>query len=927
MAKSLTPNALRDQFLAEYNLSVADIEFEHREWDSETKAKSQLFTGDKNGDMRIYYPTLSGYLHRHNKEGKWADTFRVRKALPYVDKKTGKLVKYNMVGNNCIYWPPAMVQAFRNRTPIDTLVVVEGEKKAFVASLNGFDICGISGIWNFCEKGEKLDDRELQGGLLAELPEFIAACQVKTVVLMHDADALNMNNGGPNSATQRPFDFYQALKRFAELIFQEGVKLYYTYINPHLGPKGLDDLIISRADVVHDFCESIADGDGTFTSCFCTRRIHHIKATFIKDIFHLNDPEEFYRYHKAEMKRRQWTEFRFENRLFKITADDKLEEVKTQERDTVWVTDGRYWGPNPKGQGSRCFSNFTMNVLFLMKSSTEPKRIVAFKNVLGQEVVKALTMDDLVSVSNFRKKLISDGSYIFKGDMFELLNLQEILFKEEKLASELTNLGWQRHYKFYAFSNGVTSQGRWFPVDEYGIVSVDDSKFFLPAFSNLYPDGDQAFENERNFCHIEHQVSFEYWAAIFLKLYKHNGAIGICFYIASLFRDIIFGAYKEFPLLNLFGQKGSGKSTMAKSLMALFGKPQNAMSLENASSTKKGMYRKFAQFSNALVWLDEYKNSIHPDLIGMCKNLYDGIGYERAQTSQDNRTHSNPVLSSTILSGQDMPTADPALFSRVLLLMFTNNHFDEADKKNYSTLTALEKKGLTSITLELLSHRQLIEEQWFDTFKQIQAKLSGDYHYSSIPERMLKNAALVMAPVFVLINNKKIDMSGLQDHFSVNVLYAKFKNMLDRHHELMRDNEEIGTFWETIEILFNEGLISVETDHFRFKEEMIAFRFNLIYAAYAEKHRKMHGRNGIDKMTLTNYLKASPAFKEVAKSFRFENSNSSAFVFEYKKLGITLQKELKDKDGGAPPQAAPKQHIKNPPPVVTGGGDNDDLPF
>src|SRR6185436_11586503 len=103
-----------------------------------------------------------------------------------------------------------------------------------------------------------------------------------------------------------------------------------------------------------------------------------------------------------------------------------------------------------------------------MKSSTVPKRIVEFKNVLGQKFVKELTMDDLVGVSAFRKKIIGDGSFIYKGDMYEFLHLQEILFKEEKLATELTSLGWQKSKDFFAFSNGITSGGRFYPVDEFG---------------------------------------------------------------------------------------------------------------------------------------------------------------------------------------------------------------------------------------------------------------------------------------------------------------------------------------------------------------------------------------------------------------------------------------------------------------------------
>ncbi len=926
MAVRKLPNKLRDEFLFEYGIRATEILYQHREHESYVKSTSKLFTGDKNGDMIIYYPTLDGFLERYSDKGVMRETYRKRIAEPYLDK-TGKQVKYNMIGRVCMYFPPAMIRAYQNKTQIETLIVTEGEKKAFVACKNGFDCVGISGIWNFCSKPEKNDDEDedsdrQQAELIPSLKEFIKVCGVKNVVKLDDSDALELSKDPRKAATARPAGFCKAVKRFAELMFQEGVKVFYSYINPHLsdtGAKyGLDDLIKHYEDynqrVLLDFYESVAEKK--YTSYFCTTQIQFVKETFIKEIFHLNDPTEFYKHHKAFFKDK--AEFRFDHRVFTINhAEGKLEEKKNTGRESIWIKDGQYWGYDMRNT-AKCFSNFTMNVLFLLKSHTNPKRIIEFKNILGQSFVKELTMDDLVGVSAFRKKLIADGSFIYKGDMYELLNLSEMLFKDEKMATELTSLGWQKNKGFFAFSNGITSEGKFFPVDEFGIVTHHEDRFYLPAFSNLYTDAEEAFENERNFRHIESDVSFAEWSALFYKVYKHNGAIGICFYIAALFRDIIFGEFKEFPLLNLFGQKGSGKSTMAKSLMYLFGAPQSAISLENASSTKKGIYRKFSQYRNSFVWLDEYKNTIHPNEIGLLKNLFDGIGYERAQTSQDNRTHTNPVLSSAIVSGQDMPTIDPALFTRVILLMFKNNQFTSDDQTNYAELKRVEKTGLTGITINILSHRELISAEYKKEFKIYFDKLNVDFKLVDIPDRLLKNAAMLLAPVAVLQQRNLITLP-----FSSNVLYAMFVDMLKQHKDLLNDNQEISVFWETVETLFDEGIIAAEKGHLKFlSEDAIAIRFNPVYAAYSEKYIKMFRRNGLDKLTLINYLKNSPAFVEVNKSIRFEIAGvTSGFVFKQKQLGINLNRE----------PVAPKEKEKQPDAPIVGlgaaPGDNDDLPF
>lgn len=896
-------------FMFEYGVTPSDIQ--HKGTD--------LFTCDpKKGDMHIFYLGLDGQLVKHSKKGTPTITVRKRLAMPF-ENHEGDTVKYLMEGNNCIYFPPALFEAYRNKTPIETLIVTEGEKKAFVAAKNGFDCLGISGIWNFTTKPEEAKGG--QGHLMDALKEFLKVCQVKRVCLLHDSDALDISKNENKPATDRPNNFFGATKRFAELIFQEGVQFFYSYINPHLTEEkqGLDDLIKNyenyNQEVLQSFHESI--NGNKKTTYFCTTKIELIQNAFIKQIFLLNDPVDFYNYHKKALKGRK--QFKFEGRTFDINqVEGKIEEVKNAGRQKVWISEGQYVGEDMRGN-TKVISNFTMQVLFLLKSSTQPKRIMEFKNVLGQTFVKELTMDDLVSVSNLRKKLIGDGSFIYKGDMYELLNLQEMLFRDEKNAVELTSLGWQKNYGFFAFSNGITADAKWFPVNEYGIVTFHEDRFYLPAFSNLFSDADELFENERNFRHIESPAKFLEWANLFYAAYKNNGAIGIAFYLAALFRDIIFKEFKEFPLINLFGQKGSGKSTMAKSLMYLFGLPQNAISLENASSTKKGIYRKFAQYRNSFIWLDEYKNTVHPDVIGLLKNLFDGIGYERAQTSNDNRTTGTPVLSSTILSGQDMPTIDPALFRRVLLCMFKNNDFTPADRVAYESLKAYEKKGLTSITIELLANRELVKEHFRAELKVWFGKLANEFRTYDIMDGMLKNYAIPLAVANIINEKGRFTLP-----FSINELYAKFVDALKLHHSLMSDNQEISVFWEVLEVLSDEGIL-VDGRDFSFINDTVAIRFNRAFSAYAEKYRKQHGRNGLDKLTLVNYLKNSSVFVEVKDGIRFDGAPTTAYIFKYKNLGVNLKRAatLDDKlSNNATPAA------QTTPPIVTANKDDDeDLPF
>ena len=44
------------------------------------------------------------------------------------------------------------------------------------------------------------------------------------------------------------------------------------------------------------------------------------------------------------------------------------------------------------------------------------------------------------------------------------------------------------------------------------------------------------------------------------ELYGDNGIVAICFYLATLFRDIITDTTRSFPILNIYGKKGTGRT-------------------------------------------------------------------------------------------------------------------------------------------------------------------------------------------------------------------------------------------------------------------------------------------------------------------------------------------------------------------------------
>ncbi len=65
-------------------------------------------------------------------------------------------------------------------------------------------------------------------------------------------------------------------------------------------------------------------------------------------------------------------------------------------------------------------------------------------------------------------------------------------------------------------------------------------------------------------------MTLQHWCRLMLEVYGEKARVAIAFFLASLFRSLVYDAYKIFPHLFLFGEKQSGKSQMAWSLSNVF---------------------------------------------------------------------------------------------------------------------------------------------------------------------------------------------------------------------------------------------------------------------------------------------------------------------------------------------------------------------
>jgi len=607
---------------------------------------------------------------------------------------------------------------------------------------------------------------------------------------------------------------------------------------------------------------------------------------------------------------------------------DKLSELKSEVKPVVektWLpkdvdpNDFENWGfYSYKNEyyfrtqkGIEKFSNFILKPVFHVESIYDSRRIYEMINNLGRRVVINLDMNEMVSLPAFQKNIEAKGNFLFCGTMSHFQKLKQKLYLETRTCEEIKILGWQKA-GFWAWSNGIIDDGRFIEIDEFGVVKHDDRHYFIPAFSKIYIADKSVFLDERKFQFKQSNVTIAEWSDLFVKVFKDNAKIGIAYWVATVFRDHLLHIFKNFPLLNLFGPKGTGKSQMAMSMSCLFGNQQTPFNIHNG--TKPGLAEHLQQFSNAFAWIDEYKNSLESDKIETLKSIYDAIGRSRMNMDKGRKKETTEVNSGVILSGQEMPTADVALFSRVIFLQFQQTEFNQEEKKNYDNLKAMENPGLSHLTVELIKLRKFFEENYYSEYDNVLSDFTNATESATVEDRILRSMCSIVAAFKTLEN--KIDFGFTYKSLKEITIMA----IKDQNSQISKSNE-IGIYWNIMEAMYDENILINKWDfrvdfmdsiklkcgrelNFEEGKNVLKFKFNSMYKKYAENARKQ-GVKPLPSDTLRYYLENHKYFLGVMKSCKFTTGDydstegktiekmqvTTAFCFNYDKLSINLRRD------------------------------------
>lgn len=814
-----------------------------------------------------------------------------------------------------IYWTKGCIDAYAQATTIDTLHIIEGEFKAWVAHhlYNVPHIAAVAGIWGFTNGDRERDPKtgvpKGKHTLHDDIVEFIKQTKCKRVVFIQDADCFDItpDPAQPNKDLyKRPFLFASSVSVFSDLLRPLDVELVFCHLTQEAKHKGLDDLLLAETEhaeaIVNELTKRI---DGSMYFGF--HYVSTMNKLSINKLWAIDSVNNFGQMHFAKLGH---DKFVFNGRTFNVpkTADAEVipGDVKTADVEAwrvpvganaedfkkfgIWEMNNRYYHED-SNQKSKPISNFLMRILYHVRTGDDKSyRLIEIVNEFKHKAVIKVDTDDFISQGGFKKTIARAGNFIWKGTESQLSNLQEKLQHTEIPTEFVRTLGWHEKAQAYFWANGMYDvvAAEFKPVDQYGIINHHDLNYFIPALSSMFEGKEAMYLNEKAFIYQQSDVTLNQWLELFNKVFGANGQLGFVYFVACTFRDVVFdGMRNRFPILNPYGKRGSGKGTMVERLMKLYGKGQVQVML-GGSSTAVGFMRKFAQFKNSVVWLDEYKNNLKVKVIESLKNLYDGVGYERGKMTNDFDTESTPILSGCVLSGQEMPTIEPALYSRVIMLTFRETTRTEKQKQLFLSLVNMEKKGISHLTCQLLNMRQLFVAEYRTTHDETVVQFAKLVNNEDIDERFIQSYAFLLATYKLIAKANICQLPFTEKEFIDNL----HQNLLNQFM-VMQGSDDISKFWEVLEQMAHAVPVPAikEGTHYMLKDGVLWIRLQLISGIYEKEMRAKGDNNVLSKATLEQYL-CSDAQRFISKDKKSfpDGSYTYALGFKYNLLGIDLIK-------------------------------------
>lgn len=530
-------------------------------------------------------------------------------------------------------------------------------------------------------------------------------------------------------------------------------------------------------------------------------------------------------------------------------------------------------------------SNFSIEIVQHMQDEKFPMKLIRICNIYGSEKIFDILSDKINSLPSFKNVVTSFGNYYFSGTPSQHERLLRYLFDRMGTGRKISILGWQTE-GFWAWNNKiVVPQGEDIVLDKTGLFNYQKTCYYIPSANANYENNAFMYGAQKRFKSTATSLTPPEYFRQMYKVHRSHAITAILFGIGAFYQDIIVAGTGFYPLLFLYGPASTGKDNLCEAVQSLMGIPQTAIQLEGGASTIKAQIREFSQFSNGISQLSEYKRG-NPQIDGVLKGLWDRRGYKRGTIESPVATEEVPILSATILTGNDCPDAE-ALITRLLWEEMKQQEFDDEAKKQYNLLKDMCKKGISGMADFFIHKRDFFADKFLETYREAKRNFTKGEVFKNVPSRITDNLSVLRA-VFSIFKNDWIFP------FTEEEMLAHFEIMVDSQRKKIETDSAANRFWDCILVCMRLTQGEALRMGINLREEggYLSFNFSTVYSIVQRQWFIQYRENAPSKTELRRQIKEAESFVGEDKAVRINltiNSPTSAIKVNINKLPIRAE--------------------------------------
>lgn len=422
---------------------------------------------------------------------------------------------------------------------------------------------------------------------------------------------------------------------------------------------------------------------------------------------------------------------------------------------------------------------------------------VTFPNRKGQYLA-GLSASDLDSPANFKRSLLSKvtGARIRPAPT-DLDILQEHWFDHGTGPEEIRTIpfvGYDHETEAYAFPDFGYHNGKMVEKNKEGYLAfnkVSIKSGLKQLGSIVYHTGRREFNPG--------------WYSDFYYIWGNKGLATLAWWTGSLFAQQIRKRQEGFPILEVSGDRETGKSSMTKHLWRLLGLSKYE-GVDPGKLNEKALARKFAQSSNLPLVMTEGDRS---ETKGRSMFDYDwlkttweggvirgtGIKNHGLETNEEDFKGSTMIVQNLSVDGSD------ALLSRIVHIHMEATGYSAEIEKRIANLRSMDVEELTAFRNEVLTRESELLETYFKEYDTTHEELvnRANKQEEKFTPRVLQNHAQILAWAHTLqtIFGKEL-INDLQLRHFKSYLWDRCR---DRQRRLQSEHELLQQFWEYYETL------------------------------------------------------------------------------------------------------------------------------